>query len=52
MAFGNLIVEPRLKDSIRPMMILRNNQWGLLCNGYSKQSRNAVAWIARKKRTQ
>jgi len=32
----------------RPARILLNNQWGRLCDGPSKQSRNAVAWIARK----
>jgi len=45
----------------RPTRILLNNQWGRLCSGHWKQSpklrsgfttRNAVAWIARKKRTQ
>jgi len=41
-----------LEGFYRPTRILLNNQWGRLCNGHCKQSRNAVAWIARKKRTQ
>ncbi len=44
-----MIVEICMKDSIRHMMILRNNQGGCLRDGLGKQSASAAARIARQK---
>jgi len=43
-------VEICMKDSMRHMMILRNNQSDCLRAGLSKQSASAAAWIALQKR--
>ncbi len=43
--------EQCMKDSIRQMMILRNNQGGCLREGLSKQCRSVAARIALQKQT-
>jgi hypothetical protein len=46
---SSLNYEPSLNDSIRQMMILRNNQGDCLRVGFSKQSRSAAARIVLQK---
>ena len=45
----SLTYRKSLNDSIRPMMILPNNQGDCLCVGFGKQSHSAAARIALKK---